>query len=134
MKNFKLISLGLVLILTASCSVILDPLGTSIADIELSRPGAAVKLVDRTVIKVQEDVRLLAERQKWVLFQEREDDHCQVLMGIPHGIDTTETGIFITKDASGKTKIEVTSMNRKQQKIVADILFKILDETWELQK
>jgi len=122
------------MVLVTSCSVIFDPLGTSIADIEFSRPGATIKIVDRSVLKVQEDVRLLALRQKWVLFQERPDDHCQVLMGIPHGVDTTETGVFITKTENNKTKIEVTSMNRKQQKIVADALFKVLDEVWELKK
>ena len=134
MKQIKLISLVLVMALVAGCSVIFDPLGTSIADIEFSRPGATIKIVDRTILKVKEDVRLLAERQKWILFQERPSDDCQVLMGIPHGIDTTETGVFITKIDDHKTKIEVTSMNRKQQKIVADALFKVLDEVWELEK
>lgn len=122
------------MVLFTSCSVILDPLGTSIADIELSRPGASVKIVERSALKVQEDVRLLTERQKWILFQEREEDHCQVLIGIPRGIDTTETGVFVTKMEDGKTKVEVTSMNRKQQKVVTDLLFKVLDETWGLKK
>ena len=122
------------MVLAASCSVIFDPLGTSIADIEMSRSGAAVKVVERSALKVQEDVRLMVERQDWILFQERESDHCQVIMGIPYGIDTTETGVFVTKTEGGKTKVEVASMNRKQQKIVADTLFEVLAETWELNK
>jgi hypothetical protein len=125
---------SIIVTFATSCSVLKDPLGKSIADIQTSRAKATTKTVNRSVLKIQEDVRLLAERKEWTLFQDFPEAKCQVLIGIPGGIDTTETGIFVTKKEDGKTLVEVTSMNRKQQKVVADALFSILDKHCKSEK
>jgi hypothetical protein len=134
MKRVNLMVWGIMVMFVTSCSVIKDPMGKSIDDIQMSRSKATTKVVNRSILKVQEDVRILAERKGWTLFHESPKEDCQVLIGIPHGIDTTETGVFVTKSEEGKTLVEVTSMNRRQQEVVANALFQILDNPWELKK
>ena len=130
----KSFCLATTVVLLSSCSVIMDPMGTSLDNIELSREKATVKIVDRSAIKVREDIRILAEKNEWVLFQYDEEAKCLVIMGVPQGTDTTETGIFVTEVEDSKTKIEVTSLNRKQQALVAKSLFELLDKRWTVTK
>jgi len=123
-KRINLLIIIVLCVFMSGCSLIAETgrffWGTSIRHLEKVRPDAISRsyqcVYDHCYDAVlslalhNEDVKPESQEKIYKVFQENRLKGWIVFMGIPGNVDTTEVGIFFSRDSqSGSIRIEMTS-------------------------
>lgn len=140
MHRHVILFLGILLaVLTAGCAPLMEGAkviwGSSTRALEQARADALRKTfrceldacMDTVVQLTREDLEVVPVKAKaFTLFIEERVKAYLVVLDVPESVDTTEVGIFFTRQAEGNVQVEISSLSRNAKRAVAEIVFKEL--------
>ncbi|MGL4854844.1 MAG: hypothetical protein ACRC37_06290 [Lentisphaeria bacterium] len=89
----------------------------------LARNESTSMKVVGDVEAIRQEVAKIIKESGWYMYQDLPSKDCFIVMNVPGAIDTTDVGVFITSQSEKEVLVQVASLNRSAQAIVAEKIF-----------